>query len=251
MATQNRLFRPLKVTRSFERVSAHIKKLIFDGVLKPGDKLPPEVELAHQFGVSRQTIREALRILELSGFITVQKGGSGGPLIQNTILHTINALFLDAFQMEKISNQELTSARRDIEKVVLARVVEKADGADFDRLRDNIHRAKNKLENNLLATDDNIQFHNLLAEAAKNHVYVIVMGSIMAVERELMSRHSPEDDASMSSFQYTEGVLKSRHALEYHEGILNALVERDLPRAVILMDAHLQEVEKRVQMFLK
>ena len=74
---------------------------------------------------------------------------------------------------------------------------------------------------------------------------------IMAVERELMSRHSPEDDASMSSFQYTEGILKSRHAQEYHEGILNALIERDLPRAIQLMDAHLKEVEERVQLFLK
>ena len=251
MPVQNKLFSPLKTTRSFERVSANIKKLIFDGVLKPGEKLPPETELAHQFGVSRQTIREGLRILELSGFITVQKGGSGGPLIQNTILHTINALFLDAFQMEKISNQELSSARQDIERVVLARVVEKADGADFDRLRENIHGAKAKLEKNLLATDENIQFHNLLAESTKNHVYVIVMGSIMAVVRELMSRHSPEEDASMSSFTYTEGILKSRHAREFHEEILNALVERDLPKSIQLMDAHLQEVEERFQLFLK
>ena len=250
MAVQNNLFSPIKATRSFEKVSTNIKKLIFDGVLKPGEKLPPETELAHQFGVSRQTIREALRILELSGFITVQKGDSGGPLIQNTILHTINALFLDAFQMEKITNRELTSARQDIERIVLTRVVETADEADIDRLRENIDLARMKLENNRLATDENIRFHNLLAEAAKNHVYVIVMGSIMAVVRELMSRHSPEENTSMSSFEYTEGILKSRHAQEFHERILNAVVERNLHKAIQLMDAHLEEVEERLKLFL-
>ena len=81
MDKDQELFQPIKNERTFEKVSTRIKRLIFDGVLKPGDRLPSEMELAHQFDVGRQTIREALRILELSGFITVQKGGSGGPLI--------------------------------------------------------------------------------------------------------------------------------------------------------------------------
>jgi len=58
------VFTPLKNPRTFEEVSNRIKKLIFDGVFKPGDKLPPEIEIAQQFNVGRQSIREALRILE-------------------------------------------------------------------------------------------------------------------------------------------------------------------------------------------
>ena len=65
------IFTPLKGKRAFEEVSSQIKKLVFEGVLKPGDRLPSETELAVRFNVGRQTIREALRILELSGFITV------------------------------------------------------------------------------------------------------------------------------------------------------------------------------------
>ena len=56
---------------------------------------------------------------------------------------------------------------------------------------------------------------------------------------------------SMSSFEYTEGTLKSRHAIEFHENILNALIERDLSRAIRLMDDHLQELEERLKLFLK
>ncbi|MBW1769425.1 MAG: winged helix-turn-helix transcriptional regulator [Deltaproteobacteria bacterium] len=62
MDEHQKLFKPIKNERTFEKVSRRIKRLIFDGVLKPGDRLPSETELAHQFDVSRQTIREGLRI---------------------------------------------------------------------------------------------------------------------------------------------------------------------------------------------
>ena len=86
MGNQKQLFGPIRNGRIFEEVSFKIKELILNGTINPGDKLPSEAELAQQFGVSRQTIREALRLLELSGFITVQRGAHGGPLIKDTIV---------------------------------------------------------------------------------------------------------------------------------------------------------------------
>jgi len=56
------LFTPVENKRTFEEVSSKIKALVFEGVLKPGDKLPSEAQLAKQFKVGRQTVREALRI---------------------------------------------------------------------------------------------------------------------------------------------------------------------------------------------
>lgn len=73
MGVVRAIFTPVKSKRTFEEVSSKIKNLIFDGTLKPGDRLPSESELAVQFGVGRQTLREALRILELSGFIFMRK----------------------------------------------------------------------------------------------------------------------------------------------------------------------------------
>ena len=103
--------------------------------------------------MSRQTIREALRILELSGFRTIQKGGIGGPLIKDTILNTISGLFLDAFRMEKISIEELTIARLEIEKVVLNYVLVHAEESDIRSLHDNLVRARKKVETLYLKTD--------------------------------------------------------------------------------------------------
>lgn len=144
MNADKSLFSPIKNRRAFEEVSLKIKTLIFDGILKPGDKLPSETDLALQFNVGRQTIREALRILELSGFITVHRGGSGGPIIKDTISNTISALFLDAFRMKKISLAELTVARLEIERVVLNYVMDYIDDSDIRSLQESVNRAKKR-----------------------------------------------------------------------------------------------------------
>ncbi len=241
------LFQPIKSERTFEKVSTRIKRLIFDGVLKPGDRLPSETDLAHQFDVSRQTIREALRILELSGFITVQKGGSGGPLIQTTILNTINDLFLDAFRLEKVTTEELTLARFAIERVVMEYAIDGADDSDIQRLRENVQQARMKIENNLVAVDENIEFHNLLAEASKNHVFVMVVGSITAVVREHTSRMTANLEGKDQTRAYSESVLKSKNTVDIHEKIIEAIEAKDRKKARQLMESHLQEVGHRLE----
>ena len=247
MSENQDLFQPIKSERTFEKVSTRIKRLIFEGVLKPGDRLPAETELAHQFNVSRQTIREALRILELSGFITVQKGGNGGPLIRTTILNTINDLFLDAFQLEKVTTEELTLARFEIERVVMDYAIDRADDSDIQRLQENVRRARKKVENNLAAVDENIEFHNLLAEASKNHVFVMVVGSITAVVRDHTSRLTARLEGQDPAGARMESVLKSKTAVDLHEKILEAMAAKDRKKAKQLMESHLQEVGHRLE----
>ena len=247
MAELNKMFNPIRAERTFERVSTKIKGLIFDGILSPGDRLPSETELAQQFDVGRQTIREALRILELSGFITVQKGGSGGPLIRTTILNTINNLFLDAFRLEKITTEELTVARIEIEKVVLGHAIDLADDQDILGLRENIQMARKKIDQNIMAIDENVEFHNLLARTSRNHVFVMVVGSIMAVVRDHTSRLTASLEGKNRVLRYSESVIISRNAVDIHEEIVNAVLEKDREKAMVLMDTHVREVGLRLE----
>jgi GntR family transcriptional repressor for pyruvate dehydrogenase complex len=70
MDEQTRLiFNPIKNERTFQEVSNEVKRIVFKGILKPGDRLLSEAKLAHQFNVGHQTVREGLRLLELSGWI--------------------------------------------------------------------------------------------------------------------------------------------------------------------------------------
>jgi GntR family transcriptional repressor for pyruvate dehydrogenase complex len=241
------VFTPIKNPRTFEEVSNQIKKLIFDGVFKPGDKLPSEIEIAQQFNVGRQSIREAMRILELSGFITIQKGGGGGAIIKDTISSTISELFLDAFQMEKITIEELTIARFEIEKIVLKYAIENADESDIESLQKNIRETREKIENNILAVDENIRFHKLLAKASKNHLFAIVVEAVTTAVRHFLSGLGPASESSDSEKWYNENMMNSKNTIAYHEDILNAVIEKKLDVAIDILENHLLEIKGRLQ----
>jgi GntR family transcriptional regulator, transcriptional repressor for pyruvate dehydrogenase complex len=226
------LFAPLKTKRRFEEISSKIKELILKGILKPGDRLPSETELARQFSVGRQTIREALRLLELSGFITIQQGGSGGSIIENTILNTLSNSFLDAIKVSNTSIRELTQARIKIETLILKEAIQHQSASDLTALEENIHMAKEKISQGRQAFRENIAFHKLLAKASKNQVFVIVVEAIMAVVANFLSNRGEP------TIEESSGVTKS------HEVILEAIKKKKIKEAISLLETHLSVVEK-------
>lgn len=229
ISTKN-LFEPIKSKRAFEEISFKIKQMIFDGILKPGDSLPTEVGLAHQFNVSRQTIREALRLLELSGFISVRKGGFGGPTIENTIFDSIKNSYIDAIQMKSISITDLTFARLEIENVILAGAIDNADEKDMEKLRQNVLQAKEQLENNIMPRPLCLAFHKLLAQASKNQTFTLFSESIITIITGFLSRFEPNPDYM-------------RRIVDDHAELFEVIRARDKEKALILMRRHLKEVE--------
>lgn len=230
MNIDKKIFTPVKPLRGFEIVSSKIKKLIFDGVLKTGDKLPAEGQLAAQFNVGRQTVREALRILELSGFIGVQQGSGGGPIVKNNISTKITDLFLDAFQMENLTADEFLKARLVIEKAILNDAIDKADEQDIADLKENLATAKELCTRKELATEVNFEFHSLLAKASKNAVLVILEQTINLMHKELRRRNPV-------GFELTESVVRA------HDKILEALIAKERDKASFLLEEHLRYVK--------
>ncbi len=228
---QIEMFRPVRTKRAFEEISTDIKRLIFQGTLKPGDHLPGENELARKYNVSRQTIREALRCLELTGVIKMQKGGSGGPLVVDTMLHAINNLYLDVVQMKSISKEEIATARIKIEKAILDEAIERADGADIEKLVENLALEKILHGKKLDAFEKNADFHRLLARASKNGLFVIVMESLIAVVADFRSRIGLDLEVS-------------GRAVKEHEAIIDAIKKKDRKRAAALMEKHLTYVSE-------
>ncbi|MBP7528404.1 MAG: FadR family transcriptional regulator [Syntrophorhabdaceae bacterium] len=225
-------FNPIKNRRTFDEISTEIKKMIIEGIFKPGDKLPSESEIARQFNVGRQTVREALRLLELSGFLRVHKGGGGGSIITNTILDTISKSLLDAVLMKNISVAELTRARSDIEKLVISQAVENATEEDISILNENISKGSKKIARGVQAFEENIGFHILLAKTSKNGVFTIVVESIMAIVADFLSR-------------IPQTLEISARIMGEHKQMVDAIVEHDKERAIKLMDAHLGFVDVR------
>ena len=225
------LFAPLKPRRAFEEISGEIKRMIFSGVLKPGDRLPSETELGNQFGVSRQTIREAIRRLELAGFIVIQKGASGGPIVVNTILKTISDSFLDAFQMKNMTTDELTKARLEVEKMVLKNALTMIGPDDIAGIREGIKQAKKKIEQGVTPFGDDLNFHKQLARATHNRIFVILVESLMAAVAHFMSF-------------LNIGVEWSKRANKAHVRILDAIEKGDEVAALAELERHIIDADR-------
>jgi len=82
MAKRPIIFDPIPTRRIFEEIVGQIRQRIYDGELKPGDRLPGERDLAIQFGVGLTVVREALRTLEEGGLVQIKKGSDGGAFVK-------------------------------------------------------------------------------------------------------------------------------------------------------------------------
>lgn len=101
--------------RTSELVASSIRSQIARGELRPGDRFPTEDELMEVFGIARSTLREALRILESEGLVTVLRGRHGGPRVTRPTVEHIARMFALLLQMEGVPMNDLYAARAAIE----------------------------------------------------------------------------------------------------------------------------------------
>ncbi|MBN2124196.1 MAG: FadR family transcriptional regulator [Deltaproteobacteria bacterium] len=170
------MFQPYKSKRAFEQIADEIKATIFDHKLKSGDRLPSEREMAEQFQAGRMTVREALRTLEISGFIQIKKGSEGGAFVGNYNPEALSSLVMDNFQLEGITPDEILDTRLGLESATVACAIKNATKNDFTLMEQNIEEAEEITDRggpvkrfHELA----IEYHILLAEAS--HVLPLTM----------------------------------------------------------------------------
>ena len=124
-------FKAIRPPRVSEEVAEQIKQAILQGHFKAGQKLPPERQLADEFEVSRLCVREALRVLEISGFLVTRQGASGGAFVTDLTLETMSKAFSDLFLVGKFSIPELCEARLLLEP----EITRMGNREDHSRLR--------------------------------------------------------------------------------------------------------------------
>jgi GntR family transcriptional repressor for pyruvate dehydrogenase complex len=234
MTPRTMTFGKIKRDRVFEQVSRVIKERIASGILRPGDRLPPESELARDFNVSRQTIREAMRVLELSGFLSIKRGGKGGPIIENTISSGVSKALAEAIQMGPATFDDFVLAWREIEKAILIQVVKNADEGDLHALSENILNAKKDLKNRTPLYRSIRKFHMDLAKASKNHIFELIMESIMAVYAEFLSRLEPDPE-------------NASKIITIHENLLKAIERKKENRVIFFFEEHMTHVHERLR----
>src|SRR5260370_37704371 len=103
-------FRRIRTQRAFEEIAEQIRGELVSRRLRAGDRLPAERALAEQFGVSRNTLREALRSLENSGLLRLQKGATGGAFVRESTGDAIITGLRDMFHLRAIRPAHPTEA---------------------------------------------------------------------------------------------------------------------------------------------
>lgn len=155
-----------------DQVALRLRRALVEEGRRPGDRLGTEQELAERFGVSRPTLREALRLLEAAHLIHVARGRAGGIFVARTAADGLGRTVSESVRLmladEAVSLDELLDARLVLEVQLAGRAAERADATVVRRLEAAIADATGHLPGTTAFDDADARFHAELAEAAGN-----------------------------------------------------------------------------------
>ncbi len=214
----------IKKQNIYELVIEHLQQYILDNALRPGDRLPTEAELAEQFGVGRQAIREAMKVLESVGVVETRP--RDGSRLKELNVRPLTEHLRFMLELDGVSLQEMATSRCVIECAVLPLVLENADETDFQRLADSIERMQQSFGDEARYFQADMDFHKALLKATKNRV-MQGFGSVLH-----------EFFMELSSRMVSTPEVKQKSS-EDHQHIYQALRAKDVHTARQVMDRHL------------
>jgi GntR family transcriptional regulator, transcriptional repressor for pyruvate dehydrogenase complex len=221
--------------RMSEAIARQIEEQVQRGQLQPDEMLPSENELMKQFGVGRNTVREALRILEASGLVKIRQGARGGAIITSMSNEFVSDFLAKAFRLGGVSGASFHSFRIAIEPSIAGIVASRAEevnGEILARMESKIAEARALHASNEPTAFANMDFHVLLADATENMMFIVLLRTLRAG----LARVAP---VSKEGFRL--------ETIEYHERILQALKDRDPAKARELMYGHLIQIGEVVK----
>jgi GntR family transcriptional repressor for pyruvate dehydrogenase complex len=228
MATPTKVeFEAVRRNKVYEEVARQIQNHILEH-LKPGDVLPSERELAQQFGVSRGSVRDAIRSLELVGLLEPRQG-MGTVVCEPSSDSLVGPLAAIIVQKRKLVS-ELLDVRKVIEPPLARRAALHATAAQIAEMEQILERQSEKVQRGEMAIEEDNEFHYRIARAADNSVMLRMVDVLMDMLRETRQR----------SLQTSGRPQKS---LIGHRRILAALERHDPGASEAAMLRHLEEIE--------
>ncbi len=229
------LFKAVSSHRVSQVIVEQIRHLMREEQLQPGDRLPSERELCTQFGVSRVTVREALRILESSGLVEIRVGAHGGAFVTAPSSRRVSEGLADLLTLSPLTAAQVTEARLVFELGVVPLAVERATEEDIAELRAMCESHAQILEQGTYTMELSAAFHIRVAACAHNP----------AIEMLVQSFHGPLL-MSLREAQTAEPSMGRRGSKE-HQDLVEAIAARDVEAATATMRVHLERTAARVK----
>lgn len=213
--TPTTTFEPIKPIRAHEAILAQLQRKILEGELMPGDRLPSERVMMESFGVSRPTIREALRVAESLGLVAVRHGDPGGPRVLGMPSVGVSRVLESLLSAERTSVAELLEARMVLEGTV-ARLAASRLAANLGPL-EQAYREMEQASDFARFVEADALFHLRVAEVGGNRLLVVILTALRDPIVRLIATGLSSD---------TEAGARAK-VLHAHREILKAIRSRD------------------------
>lgn len=217
---------PIPRTTLVSEILERFLGLIISGELPPGQKLPPERELADKLGVGRSSLREALRALSMIGAIEARPGPSGGTFVTESSARFFLTPFILREHVTEKNIWELMEVRLTIEEKSAALAAERGRKKDKDLIRQCFDRCVSTKDEFERYVEEDWHFHEAIAQAAHNSYLLQTLLMIGYLVRDCMSQSVDSNSISNS--------------IQGHQELLDAIQARKADAARIAMQKHLE-----------
>lgn len=226
------LITPLKKRRIPEEIADRIRRGLLDRTFPADRPLPSERVLAVRFAVSRGSVRDAFRMLEVMGLVEMRHGQGTFPR-ELTIDRVVTPL-ASVITHQRDLQQELMDARRMFEPAVAGAAADRATAADLEALQRIVSVQRRKVRQHQNAIAEDTAFHAVLAGATRNRVVVRIMetlNDLLVESRKLTLRHEGRPGVSLAG----------------HEKIVSAIRRRDAAAAAAAMRRHIDQIAELLE----
>jgi DNA-binding FadR family transcriptional regulator len=230
-------FQPLDKKRFFEQIAQLIREKILRESLQEGFRLPSEVQIANELNVSRSVVREALRILDVMGYIHVKKGPQGGIFVSSLYHKPISDSFRSLAASGQITVDHLFDVRLQIEPFIIEEATVHAKDGDIKKIALLFENATLNMDDAAQLKRANIDFHLLLAEASGNPVLSILMKSLTDILMEI-------------AYTFLDHAFEKR-LFEIHRKIFHAIQHKKSREVSKLIRADILFVRKNLKNYVE
>ncbi len=222
----------VRPTTAANKIVARVRDAVFSGQLRPGDRLGTEPELARQFGVSRLTVRDALRSLAAMGMVRTRVGARGGAWIAEGNPHAYADVLAIQLKLVGISGPEIIEAQIAVETMTAGVAARKRTSDDLVRLASLLERAATLAHDAKRFTESSFEFHVGVAEASQNRVLV---AQLIALRHVIWPEHEPTISKALAD-----------RVVGAHRELYGCLQAGDEAGARRSMSAHLEGIRSRL-----
>ena len=225
------MLKAVKRTRIPEEIVSQILRLFREGALKPGDRLPPERELAQQLNVSRASVREAMRLMDMQGLVIIRPGS--GTFITEDTVEVIVQAFSTLLSGPTNAASDIFEMRLILEPQVVSLAAERASDADVRRMEEILLQQEADISDGGTGVEFDSEFHFAIAQATKN-------SALIAVTQAMSDLLSQSRDSTLLSSE------RSNQSLQSHWRILETIKKRQSKSAEEAMHRHIADIDRRV-----